>query len=148
MCCAFKLLLPGTVNFSASYQRWLIRQWLLISAPCLCLVPSLMLTEQQYLTVGNSRSVVINSRHKEILNKHLCKNFFQENWMPVFFGFFCGDSNTEERRLNCNYRIWWNSRNYDWRKERHFPCWWWCSSVLGQTNTQKIFHKICLGPSI
>ena len=32
------------------------------------------------------------SRHKGILNKHLCKNFFKENEMPVF----CGDSNIEE----------------------------------------------------
>ena len=42
LCCAFKLLLPGTVNFSTSYQRWLFRQWLLIGALCLCLVPSLI----------------------------------------------------------------------------------------------------------
>ena len=40
--CVFKLLLPGTVSFSTSYQRWIIRQWLLISAPCFCLVPSLI----------------------------------------------------------------------------------------------------------
>ena len=39
-CCTFKLLLPGNVTFSTSYQRWLIRQWLLVSAPYLWLVPS------------------------------------------------------------------------------------------------------------
>ena len=31
-------------------------------------------------------------------------------------------------------------------KQRQFPCWRWCSSVLGRTNAQKIFHNICLGP--
>ena len=37
---------------------------------------------------------------------------------------------------------------YDGRKQRHFPCWWWCSRVLGQINAQKIFHDMYLGPSI
>ena len=32
------------------------------------------------------------SRHKGILNKHLCKNLFYKNWMPVF----SGDSNIEK----------------------------------------------------
>ena len=32
------------------------------------------------------------SRHKEILSKHLCQNFFQENRIPVF----CGDFKIEE----------------------------------------------------
>ena len=57
LCRAFKLLLPGAVSFSTSYQRWHIRQWLLISAPCLCLVPSLITSpiKQPYSKVGNSR---------------------------------------------------------------------------------------------
>ena len=52
-----KLLLPGTVSFSTSYQRWLIRQWLLISNPWFCLVSSLISTpiKQPYSKVGNCR---------------------------------------------------------------------------------------------
>ena len=55
--CVFKLLLSGTVSFSTSYQRWLNRQWLFISAPCLCLIPSLIFspTKGPYSKVGNSR---------------------------------------------------------------------------------------------
>ena len=37
---------------------------------------------------------------------------------------------------------------YDGKKQRHFPCWWWCSKVLGQTNTQNIFYDIYLELSI
>ena len=55
-CCAIKLLLPGTVSFCTSCQRWLIRQWLIINTPCSCLVLSLIfsLTKQPYSKVGNS----------------------------------------------------------------------------------------------
>ena len=44
------------LRFFTSYQRWLIWQWLLISAPFLCLVPSLIFnpTKQPYLKVCNS----------------------------------------------------------------------------------------------
>ena len=52
----FKLLLPGTVSFSTSYQRWLTR--LLISAPPrLCFFPSLICspTKQPYSKVENLR---------------------------------------------------------------------------------------------
>ena len=57
LCSAFKLLLPGTASSSTSYQQWHIRQWLLISAPCLCLVPFLIFSpiKQLYSKVGNSR---------------------------------------------------------------------------------------------
>ena len=56
LCCALKLLLPGTVSFSTSCLRWLIRQWLIINTPCPCLVLSLIfsLTKQPYSKVGNS----------------------------------------------------------------------------------------------
>ena len=39
--------------------------------------------------------------HKGILNKHLCKNFFEENRMHVFLWRF----EYIRRRLNSNYRI-------------------------------------------
>ena len=57
LCCTFKLLLADTVSFSTSYQRWLIKQSLLISAFCLCLVNFLIFgpTKQPYSKVGNSR---------------------------------------------------------------------------------------------
>ena len=43
------------------------------------------------------------SRHEGILNKHLCKNFFEENWMPVFLlRFEC-----RTRRLNSNKESHW-----------------------------------------
>ena len=38
------------------------------------------------------------SRHKGILNKHLCKNFFEKNRMPVFLWRF----EYGRRRLNSN----------------------------------------------
>ena len=49
--------MQGTVSFSISYQQWVSRQWLLISAPCLCLVSSLIFshTKQPYSRVGNAR---------------------------------------------------------------------------------------------
>ena len=37
--CVIKLLLPGTVSSSTSYQKWHIRHWMLISVP----LPSLLL---------------------------------------------------------------------------------------------------------
>ena len=43
--CWFWRNLPGTVSFSISYQQWLNRQWLFISAPYLCLVPSLIFSQ-------------------------------------------------------------------------------------------------------
>ena len=59
------------------------------------------------------------------------------------------NSNYRIGYINCNYdRIAWNNRNYDERKQRHFSCLWWCFSVLGRTNAQKIFHKIILGQTI
>ena len=75
MYCAFKLLFPGTVNFSTSYRRWLIRQWFLISTLCLCVVQSLIFspTKQPYWNVGNSRmyrygNAVFTSNFYEKLN--------------------------------------------------------------------------------
>ena len=55
-----KVLLPGTVSFSTSYQWWLIRQMLLISASSLPTSASsppwlLFLTKQPYSKKGNSR---------------------------------------------------------------------------------------------
>ena len=54
----FKFLLPDTVSFSTSYQRWLIKQKLLISAPLprLCLFLSLVVsrTKQPHSKVDNS----------------------------------------------------------------------------------------------
>ena len=38
-----------------------------------------------FARIWKIKSGVINSRHEGILNKHLCKNFFEENRMPVFF---------------------------------------------------------------
>ena len=57
LCCTFKLLLQGTVSFSTKRQRWLIRQWFLISAPCLCLALPLIFspTKLPYSKVCNSR---------------------------------------------------------------------------------------------
>ena len=79
----FKLLLPDTVSFSTSYQRWLIRQWLLISVPCLCLVPSLIIspTKQPYSNIGNSRlycygnSVFTSNFCQKLKNKRWCDHF-------------------------------------------------------------------------
>ena len=57
----FKLRLPGNVSFSTWYQRWLIRQRLLISNPLPpprpCFFPSLICspTKQPYPKVDNSR---------------------------------------------------------------------------------------------
>ena len=31
----------------------------------------------------------------------------------------------------------WINRNYDGRKQRHFPCWRWCFSVLGRSNAHR-----------
>ena len=55
--CAVPLNYYCTINFSTLYQRWLIRQWLLISALCLFLVPSLIFrpTKQPYWKVVDSR---------------------------------------------------------------------------------------------
>ena len=57
LCSAFKLPLPGTVGSSTLYQQWHIREWLLISAPCLYLVPFLIFSpiKQLYSKVDNSR---------------------------------------------------------------------------------------------
>ena len=46
----------------------------------------------QILLEIKKKEVASSTRHKEILNKHLCKNLFEENRMPVF----SGDSNIEE----------------------------------------------------
>ena len=54
----FKLLLPGTVSFSTSLQRWLIWQRMFISAPLpFCLFPSLICspTKQPSSKAHNSR---------------------------------------------------------------------------------------------
>ena len=58
------------------------------------------------------------SRHKGILNKHLCKNFFEKNRMPVFLL----RSEYRRRRLNSNNesivirngKIVWKHRPYCW----------------------------------
>ena len=43
------------------------------------------------------------SRHKGILNKHLCKNFFEKYRMPVFLWRF----EYKRRRLNSNNETHW-----------------------------------------
>ena len=109
---AFKLLLAGTVRFSISYQLWLIRQWLLINASCLCLVPSLIFSPTKsvwkccfhfkFLLEIKKQEVALSiSRHKGISNKHLGKNFFYENRIPIFLWRF----EYRRRRLNSNYSI-------------------------------------------
>ena len=57
----FKLLMPSPVSFSTSYQQWIIRQRLLISAPASRFHPRLFsflicrATKQPYSKVDNSR---------------------------------------------------------------------------------------------
>ena len=50
----------------------------------------------------------MNSRHKGILNRHLCKNFFEKSRMPVIFWIFKYgrkrlSSNKESHWLSCEY---------------------------------------------
>ena len=42
-------------------------------------------------------------RHKVILNKHLCKNFFEKSRMPIFLWRF----EYGRRRLNSDYETHW-----------------------------------------
>ena len=51
----FKLLLPGTVSFLTSYQRWLIRQRLLISGSSLPLLLSVLDMQSQQTAIFKSR---------------------------------------------------------------------------------------------
>ena len=56
------------------YQRWFIRQWLLISAPCLCLVPSLIFSP---IKQSIQKYVIPECIGMEILFSH---QVFTRNW--------------------------------------------------------------------
>ena len=75
MCCTFKLLLPSTVSFSRLYQRWLIRQWLFISAPCLCLVPRGRCKGLRLLPMHTQKWVTLISRVEFSFLKILWRRF-------------------------------------------------------------------------
>ena len=103
-----------TVRFSTLYQRWIIRQWLLISGPCLCLVPSLIFssTKHQYSNIGSTtmyryeNSVFTSNFCQKLKNKKQRYQFasqrnFKQTFVQQFFlrklnAFFCGNLNIEE----------------------------------------------------
>ena len=56
-----------------------------------CIGMEILFSFQIFTRNEKIRSGVLSSRHKGIVKKYLCKNFFQDNRMPAF----CGNLNIE-----------------------------------------------------